>query len=139
MSNEPPILIVDDNADDLEAMQELVRKAKLSNPMELFRNGDDVIEFLKAWCHEAPTNCSRAALLLLDVRMPKVSGFDVLAWVRRHPLLHGLVVVMISHFEESGDAERAVQMGAHTYLHKYPHPQTLAALVKLASSSKVET
>lgn len=132
MSSESPILIVDDNEDDLEAMKDLVRKAKLTNPVELFRSGDDVIEFLKAWCQEVPAECGRSALMLLDVRMPKVSGFDVLTWVRRHPLLHGLVIVMMSHFEESGDAERAVQMGAQTYLHKYPHPQTLEALVKLA-------
>lgn len=132
MSSLPPVLLVDDQEEDLAILQDLAAKAKLPNPIEVFRSGEAVIEFLEAWCARSPRECGRSALMLLDVRMPGISGFDVLAWVQRHGLLTGLVVVMISHFEEAGDAERAVTMGAHSYLLKYPTPLTLAALVKLA-------
>ncbi len=131
MSEHPPLLIVDDHEDDLLTLEELVRRANIPNPVQLFRSGDDVMQFLEQWCHRSH-DCGRSALMLLDVRMPRVSGFDVLAWIRRHPLLHGLVVVMMSQIQEAGDAERAVQLGAHSYLLKYPTPLTLAALAKLA-------
>ena len=136
MSSAPPLLIVDDQDEDLTILSELVAKAKIPNPVELFRSGEAVIEFLTASCEQAPRDCGRSAIMLLDVRMPGISGFDVLAWVRRHGLLTGLVVVMISQFEEAGDAERAVEMGAHSYLLKYPTPLTLAALVRLAGERK---
>lgn len=131
MSDHFPILIVDDSEDDLLTLEELVRRANIPNPVQLFRTGDDVLRFLEDWCQRT-SDCSRSALMLLDVRMPQVSGFDVLVWIRRHPLLHRLVVVMISHIQEAGDAEKAVQMGAQSYLLKYPTPLILAALVKLA-------
>jgi CheY-like chemotaxis protein len=133
----PPILIVDDDENDLAALVDLVVRANLPNPIEVFNSGDDVIQFLQEWCHAEPRECGRAALLLLDVRMPRVSGFDVLAWIRRHPLLHSLVVVMISHFDEADEAERAVRLGAQSYLHKYPLPITIAALAKLAEHQHV--
>lgn len=132
MTTAPPILIVDDKDEDIAIFEDLFAKARVPNPVELFRSGEAVIKYLTDWCERAPRECGRSALMLLDVRMPRMSGFDVLAWVRRHPLLTGLVVVMISAFEDAGDAERAVQMGAHSYLLKFPLPMTLAALAKLA-------
>jgi len=133
MTEAAPILIVDDHEDDLQTLAELVQRANVPNPIELFRSGDEVIAYLNDWCERAPGECGRSGLLLLDVRMPRMSGFDVLTWIRKHHLLHSLVVVMISHLEEADDAQTAMQMGAHSYLHKYPTPLTIAALAKLTS------
>lgn len=135
MSTLPPILLVEDNEADLATMQDLLERAKIRNPIEVFGSGEEAIGYLKRWCERLPSECGGSALMLLDVRLPRASGFEVLSWIRAHPQLHRLVIVMTSHVEDAHSSLRAVELGAHAYLLKFPTPSTLAALARLAEAS----
>lgn len=127
-----PILLVDDEEESLFLITKLLEQGNVANPIRSFHDGEDVIEYLTGMCGNAAGRALRAGLMLLDVKMPRLSGFDVLAWIREQPLLKNLVVVMLSTSDDAKDMDRASQLGAHTYLLKYPAAETLAALVKLA-------
>ncbi|MDO8545533.1 MAG: response regulator [Opitutaceae bacterium] len=135
----PPVLLVDDDEESLFLIKKLLAQAKVANPIRTFRDGEDVIEHLRTACAAAAGHLLRSGLMLLDVKMPRLSGFDVLAWIRKQPLLKNLVVVMLSTSEEAKDLERATELGAHTYLVKYPTAATLAALVRLVDDGPALT
>ena len=135
----PPVLLVDDDEESLFLIERLLAQAKVANPIRTFGDGEDVIEYLGTACATTASHLLRSGLLLLDVKMPRPTGFDVLAWIRKQPLLKNLVVVMLSTSEEAKDLERAKELGAHTYLVKYPTAATLAALVRLVDNGPAPT
>lgn len=132
-SNLPEILLVDDDDESLFLVKKLLGNAKVPNPIRAFHDGEDVINYLKSVSASHAGKLGWAALMLLDVKMPRLSGFDVLGWVKKQPLLKNLIVVMLSTSEEAKDIERAQALGAHTYLIKYPTSQTLTALTRLVA------
>jgi CheY-like chemotaxis protein len=63
-------------------------------------------------------------LILLDVKMPKVDGFEVLQWIKAHPRFKKLIVVMLTGSDEPMDIQKAYELGANSYLVKSPlHPE----------------
>jgi two-component system response regulator len=70
------------------------------------------------------------ALVLLDLKLPLVSGLEVLKWIRAHPLLHSLIVVVFTSSTEPSDIAQAYQTGANSYLVK---PSSLNTLTELAN------
>jgi len=67
---------------------------------------------------------------LLDLKLPRVSGFEVLKWVREHPTLHSMLVVVLSSSDNPLEIERAHALGANSYLVKPRDPAKLVDLVK---------
>lgn len=128
----PEVLLVDDDEEALYLLRMLFEKAKVPNPILTFHDGDEAIEHLKASCFAVGDQMRNVALMLLDIKMPRLTGFDVLAWVRAQPGLKDLPIVMLSTSDEPEDVERAKELGAQSYLLKYPTAKTLAALVKLS-------
>lgn len=113
------ILLVEDNEDDVLLVRRAFGKAKLATPLAVVRDGDEAVEFLGGTgrhagraAHPPPT------LVLLDLKLPRRSGFVVLAWVRQHPLLRRLPVVVLTSSQETTDVDRAYELGANTYLAK---------------------
>lgn len=133
-----PILMVDDDEEAHELIRRALEKAKVENPLQSFLSGAAVIDFLGRMAEtgtneDGPPVC----FVLLDVRMPGMGGLEVLEWIRRQPHLASLNVVMLSTTEEAGEAARAKDLGAPTYLLKYPAPETLAAIAKYATLARV--
>jgi CheY-like chemotaxis protein len=125
-----PIIVIDDEPDDLFFVRRLLEKGGVKNPVVTFLDSDDVMTFLGAILvilRKVPefTPC----VLFTDLRMPKIDGFELLKWVRKQPEFDGLMVVMMSSSDNPEDVERAQKMGADRYLLKYPSPETLAELV----------
>lgn len=88
-----PILLVDDNEDDVFLLQRRLRKAGVHNPVRVFHNGETLIEFLRTTSQE-PGDCP--FLLLLDLKMPCVDGFEILESIRtQQPFKDFPVVVVI--------------------------------------------
>jgi CheY-like chemotaxis protein len=126
-----PVLIAEDNEDDLILLRRAFDKANLRNPLYVVRDGTEAIDYLSAQgaysdrdLHPFP------ALLLLDLKMPKLTGLDVLNWIRRRSVLASLPVVVLSNSPERIDGDRCYELGARSYLVKPADFRQLVELVK---------
>ena len=125
-----PILITDDEADDAFLLEHRLRKAGVPNPILLFRDGDELLQYFAALPRSTE---GKPLLLLLDLKMPMLDGFDVLAAVRTEARLRGLPVTVITSSTRPVDRDRALGAGADGFLEKFPSPAELAGVVDRAS------
>ena len=123
---EPSILHVEDNPDDVMLTALAFRKAGIKARVEVARDGDRAIEFLKKNSGSASPTC-----VLLDLKLPTVNGLQVLAWIRQQPLLKRIPVIMLTSSLLPGDVNAAYDLGANSYLLK---PSDLDSLVALAKA-----
>lgn len=126
----PTILLVEDNDDDVFAMQRALRKAKIAHPLQVVTDGQKAIDYLSG----NGTYTDRAyyplpSLIFLDLKLPYVDGFEILTWLRQQPNLRDVAVVVLTSSAEEIDRNRASQLGAYTYLVKPPEPQHLTQLI----------
>ncbi len=121
------ILQVEDEEADILLLQHVFKRAGITSPLQAVTDGQMAIDYLSGTGKFAdrghyPLPC----LVLLDLKLPKVTGLDVLAWIRRHPQLGKLVVVLFSSSALPQDVERAYALGANSYIEKPSMPaQTL--------------
>ena len=114
-----PILLVEDSPDDQLLIRRAFRKAHLLNPLNVAEDGDEAVAYLARTAGYA----DRAAhplpsIVLLDLKLPRRSGLEVLAWVRAQPLLRRTPVVVLTSSREDADVARAYELGANSYLVK---------------------
>jgi CheY-like chemotaxis protein len=131
MWDDPTILLAEDDPDDALITQITFRKARLANRLEVVRDGEQAIAYLKGEGRYAD-RClfPFPMLLLLDLHMPKVDGFEVLEWLRKPPSLPHLSVAVLTSSDHDPDARRAFELGADSYLIKPPDAGTLLELVQ---------
>lgn len=121
------ILLVDDNEDDVLLMQRAMRKAHILSPVQVLRDGTEAVDYLTTH-HLGPEQSSLPMLMVLDLKMPGMSGFELLSWIRQQPSLRRLWVIVMSHSKEQSDVNRAYDLGANSYLVK---PSRLNSLVEM--------
>ena len=127
MTDAAPIVLVEDNADDAELICRAFRRAKLANPIEVIGDGETAIRRLG----ERAVACDgeRPALVLLDLKLPRRSGFEVLEWLRGHEPTRLWPVVVLTSSSEGSDVKRAYELGANSYLVKPVASDALFGLV----------
>ena len=113
------ILQVEDDQGDVFMLQVVFKRAGISDPVHVVTDGEMAIDYLSgkgpfADREKHPLPC----LVLLDLKMPKVSGLEVLAWIRQQPHLKRLVVVLFSSSAMPEDIERAYDLGVNSYIEK---------------------
>ncbi|HUR56297.1 MAG TPA: response regulator [Opitutaceae bacterium] len=124
-----PILIADDDTDDLFFAVRLVKKTGTQHPVMTFDDGSAVMEYLsRAWLDQADA-AAFPRLLFLDLKMEGLGGFAFLEWVAQHKALSSLHVIVLSGSDEPEDVERARALGAKRYLVKYPSTATFARII----------
>lgn len=133
----PPVMIVDDSDDDALLASRCLKAAGLKNPLLHFRSGGDAFMFLKQFCPPQTTQSLPPCLMLLDVNMDGLSGFDILLWTRQQPQFKELKIFMLSGANEEWDAQIAAKLGADEYLEKFPQPAVIAGLLSDVLSSSV--
>ncbi len=113
------ILLVEDDPNDVLLMQRAFEKAKLTNPVQVAERGEMAVAYLAG---ETPYDDRERfplpALMLLDLKLPRMSGFEVLVWLRQQPVLKRLPVVVLTSSKESKDINRAYELGANSHLVK---------------------
>jgi CheY-like chemotaxis protein len=119
------ILHVEDNSDDVVLTQIAFRKAGWPVELEVALDGDKAILLLERSLEERPFDCA-----LLDLKLPTISGLDVLAWIRRQPRLKRLPVIMLTSSSLPDDINAAYDLGANSYLLKPSDLDTLIELVR---------
>ena len=123
------ILLVEDNPHDVLLLQLAFQRASLATRLEVVGDGEAAIAYLSGQApygdrHRYPL----PILVLLDLKMPRRSGFDVLAWLQQQPGLQRLPVVVFTASDDVTDINRAYDLGANAYVVK---PVAFAALVDL--------
>jgi len=115
----PPILLVEDDASQAMLVERVLRKAKLANRLLAFRDGEEAIAYLEGrGRYDDRSRHPLPALVLLDVHIPGKSGLEILTWLREQGSLDHIPVVMLSGSAESEDIDRAFELGAASYLVK---------------------
>jgi CheY-like chemotaxis protein len=123
------ILVAEDEESDAWLLQHAFTKAGLSNPVVIARDGQDAVAYLGG--HSPYTDRSThplPALIVLDLKMPRMNGFDVLAWLKTRPDLAGVPVVILTSSSLESDIKQARQLGALDYMVK---PHEFSNLVEL--------
>jgi CheY-like chemotaxis protein len=119
MQERAVILLVEDSENDILITQRAFSKANLLNPVQVVRSGEEAIEYLKGEGRYA----NRAEyplpdLMLLDLKMPGMSGFEVLHWVRNQPGLSLLRVIVLTTSDDIRDVNMAYHLGANSFIVK---------------------
>jgi CheY-like chemotaxis protein len=128
------ILIAEDDEDDVFFIKRAFHQAQFEHRLEVVPSGEEAIAYLKG----DPPFAERdkhpiPALVLLDLKMPKINGFEVLSWLRQHPEFNALPVVVLTSSQESADINRAYALGASSYLVK---PANFLSLVDMINRLK---
>ena len=131
MAKLAPILLAEDDPNDAFLFACAVKHAGVPNPCVVMRDGQQTIDFLELlsscpdrWQHPLP------AVLLLDLKMPRLSGFDVLAWLQTRADLQSMPVVVLSSSPQAPDMLKSRELGAVDYQVKPSRLEDLVALIQ---------
>jgi CheY-like chemotaxis protein len=119
MSEHAVILLAEDDEDHVILIKRAFAQADLRNPLYVVWNGEEAIEYLKgAGQYSNRDEYPLPDLLLLDLKMPRVDGFQVLAWIREQSELKALRTLVLTSSDDLRDVNRAYQLGANSFLVK---------------------
>ncbi|HYE61080.1 MAG TPA: response regulator [Phycisphaerales bacterium] len=124
------ILVAEDEEDDVLLIQRAFKKARVANPLHVVRDGQQAVEYLAGAGPYADRQANpMPVMLLLDLKMPRKNGHEVLEWIRAQPTpLRRLPVVVLTSSREAPDVNRAFELGASSYLLK---PVSIDGLVQV--------
>lgn len=122
---EVTVLHVDDDTNDTALLQAASRKARVKFQLVNVSDGEEAIAYLSS---AEDKSVHMPALVLLDMKMPGATGVEILRWIRQHPRLNRLPVIVLSGSELQDDIRRAYAAGANSYLVK---PLGFDALVEM--------
>ena len=113
------ILLVEDNPQDLELTQHALRKANLSNRTQVARDGAEALEFV--FCEGAHAGRrieDTPRVMLLDLKLPKVDGLEVLRRIKSDPRTRTIPVVVLTSSKEQNDVVESYELGVNSYIVK---------------------
>lgn len=118
MNQSASILLVEDDEADVLLLRRAFKDADIQNPLQVARDGQEAIDFLaRPWL---PPGDRLPALVLLDLKMPRRTGAEVLAWMRDKPVLCTVPVIIFSSSANRNDIEQAYCLGANAFMVKPP-------------------
>ena len=125
------ILLAEDDPNDVLLIQRAFQRNHVANPVQVVRDGEEALAYLSGQApfadrerHPLPV------LMLMDLKMPRKSGLEVLEWVRQQPGLKRLPIIVLTSSNQSPDINRAYELGANSYLVKPAGFDSLLELVK---------
>ncbi len=127
----PLVLCAEDEETDAIILRRAFQKQGLAYPLVVVRDGQEAVDYLSgSGPYRDRLEHPLPALLLLDLKMPRMSGFDVLEWLATRPDLARIPVVVLSSSSSEADLRKARGMGAREYLVKPNDPGQYAILVQ---------
>ncbi|GAB4201694.1 MAG: response regulator [Coleofasciculaceae cyanobacterium] len=131
MSADNTILLVEDNPKDVFLIQRAFRKAEIVTPLQVVSDGEAAVRYLSG----EPPYSDRIlhplpVVVLLDLKLPRRSGAEVLTWIRQQPELKRLPVVVLTSSREYADINRIYDIGANAYIVKPPDFDRLVDILK---------
>ena len=117
--NEIEILLVEDNPDDLEMSLHALRKAKIANRVQVARDGQEALDFIFCEGDFAGRKLENGPkVILLDLKLPKVDGLEVLKRIKGDPLTRKIPVVILTSSKEQKDVIESYDLGTNSYIVK---------------------
>ena|ERR1051325_3497436 len=114
-----PLLIAEDDENDVFFLRHAFGQAEITNPLHVARDGQEAIEYLAGeGKYSDRAQHPKPCLLILDLKMPRRNGVDVLKWKREQPQLDCLPVIVLSSSADQDDIELAYALGANAYVVK---------------------
>ena len=124
-----PILLVEDDPNDVWLVRHAFQSANISNPLRIVNDGQEAIDYLKGnGAYSDRGAFPLPKLVLLDLKMPRLNGFDVIGWMRRHYPWKLTPIIILSSSALPQDVNRAYELGANAYMVK---PADYRALERL--------
>ncbi|MBE7525934.1 MAG: response regulator [Gammaproteobacteria bacterium] len=114
MSSRPPILLVEDNPLDVDLTLRAFQRCKLANPILVARDGEEALAWVPRW----ESGETKPAVILLDLKLPKIDGLAVLKTLKAHAVLRRIPVVVLTTSGEDCDIQAAYDLGANSYIIK---------------------
>jgi CheY-like chemotaxis protein len=128
----PVILLAEDDDNDVFFMRRALQKSQVNFAVQVVGDGQQAVDYLSGQGnfsqreqHPLPT------VILLDLKMPFLDGFEVLTWIRTQPALNGIPIAVLTSSAEDRDRRRASELGACAYFVKPPKPDTIQEIVRL--------
>ncbi len=109
-----PILLVEDNPVDIDLTLRAFKKRRLLNPIQIARNGVEAVDRISRW----DAGEQQPLLILLDLKLPKMDGLEVLRVLKEHPLYRVIPIIVLTSSSDDQDVTRAYQLGANSYIVK---------------------
>jgi len=120
-----PILLVEDNPVDLDLTLRAFKRKHFLNPIEVARDGEEALAYIARWDAGERT----PLVILLDLKLPKVNGLEVLKELKQHPVYKTIPVVILTSSSEGVDMKTAYSLGVNSYIVK---PVDFAKFVDVA-------
>ena len=127
-----PILLVEDNPMDVDLAHQAFREHSVANPLLVCRDGEEALQYIEA--HESAADAQLPILVLLDLRLPKVDGIEVLRQMREHTVWKQVPVVVLTTSRQNTDIESAYRLGVNSYIVK---PVEFLAFAEVAKTIQV--
>ncbi|MBF2048520.1 MAG: response regulator [Elainella sp. C42_A2020_010] len=125
------VLLVEDDDNDVLFMERAFDQANLQNPIQVIPDGDRAVDYLSGvGLYGDRDRYPLPVLILLDLKLPRRSGLEVLEWLQSQPGLRRLPVVVLTTSSENSDINQAYDLGANSYLVKPVAPDHLLNLVR---------
>jgi CheY-like chemotaxis protein len=123
-----PILLVEDNPMDLDLTLQALEGNGVANPIVACRDGEEALEYMER--HRSPGDLQVPIVVLLDLRLPKVDGIEVLRQARSDPVWRQVPIVVMTTSRENRDIETAYGLGVNSYIVKPVDFLTFTEVVK---------
>jgi hypothetical protein len=113
------ILLVEDNPMDVELTIRAFKRSKMQNPIQIVRDGQEALDYVhRRGAFADPETSPVPGLILLDIRLPRVDGLEVLRALKSHPVYHPVPVVMLTTSRDDNDVAKSYDLGANSYIVK---------------------
>jgi CheY-like chemotaxis protein len=129
------ILLVEDRDDDVFLVKRALAQANVRNPFFIVRDGEEAVEYLEGLGkYRHREEYPLPDIILLDLKMPKMDGFEVLRYVRSKPEFKALRIIALTSSEDLQDVNQAYELGANSFLVKPLEFENYAAMLRTLAS-----
>ena len=129
MNKQLHIIVIDDDDDDQQILKHAIKTAEINVPVSYIIGGDDLLSYLENYQLDGKTVVP--GLLMLDLNMPKLSGFELLQTIKAHEEWRKIPVIIFSTSDYEGDIERCYALGAASYIVKPLSYEKLVSMFKI--------
>lgn len=128
---EPTVLIAEDDEDDFLLIEEAFKEAGLTYGLEWVKDGEELVDYLFALTRQGGSSDHvEPALIILDLNMPKVSGFEALAQIKAHPTLRKIPVVILTTSQSEDDVLQGYDIGVNSFIQKPIRFESLVEVIQ---------